>query len=205
MDTKNTATAAAPLLAFHGSEAIKEKYLARVCAHRAADEIRQGYGYWKPDAEGQFRGCAVGCTLHSSDHGAYERELGIPQLLARLEDRLFEGMPAEQALEWPAQFLNAITPGADLRLVWPKFMLWLLADATDGVIKSAKKEATKAAISGVAALFQRWLDGSMPPASEWESARRIAADAAAYAAAYARRKHYGRMATKILELLREAK
>ena len=61
--------------AFHNNPAIKEKYLARVRAHAAADEIIKGQ-YWQ-----NGRGCAVGCTIHSSSHKAYEDELGIPRFL----------------------------------------------------------------------------------------------------------------------------
>jgi hypothetical protein len=63
-------------IAFHGDPAIKAFYLGRVRAHRKADEIRHGF-YWQGG-----KGCAVGCTLHSNSHTAYEDELGIPRILA---------------------------------------------------------------------------------------------------------------------------
>jgi hypothetical protein len=178
------------LVAFHGDPEIKREYLARVEAHRKADEIVSGV-YWE-----RGKGCAVGCTIHGNDHRAYERELGIPTVLARLEDRLFEVLYAtgnvDLAKAWPERFLSAAKPGADLSLVWPKFAVWLLSDAAAGVIRFAKREATKAAIEGVSALYLRWAAGDKPATSEWESARKIAdaaadadaADAAA-AAAYA--------------------
>ena len=74
------------MLAFHGQAKVKAKYLARVHAHRQADEIVKGK-YW---SEG--KGCAVGCTIHGSDHGRYETELGIPRSIAHIQDRLFERM-----------------------------------------------------------------------------------------------------------------
>ena len=54
--------------AFHGDPKVKTKYLKRVRAHRAADQIIHGT-YWEDG-----KGCAVGCTIHSSDHAAYETE-----------------------------------------------------------------------------------------------------------------------------------
>jgi len=39
--------------AFHSDPAIKAAYLARVEAHRQADRLVQGYGYWSDG-----RGCA---------------------------------------------------------------------------------------------------------------------------------------------------
>src|SRR5216684_1861738 len=62
--------------AFHDNEAVKQKYLARLKAHHAADEIIQGTGF------NGSHGCAVGCTLNNYDHLAYEHELGLPQWLA---------------------------------------------------------------------------------------------------------------------------
>ena len=47
-----TATTMKQLISFHGDPAIKEKYLARIAAHAAADEIEKGY-YWEGG-----KGCA---------------------------------------------------------------------------------------------------------------------------------------------------
>lgn len=105
------------LLAFHGDPAIKETYLARVRAHREADQLAQGHGYWHSG-----RGCAVGCTIHGDDHGAYERELGIPAILAFIEDNVFEQLPGDLARAWPENFLAAVPVGADLSLVAPRLL-----------------------------------------------------------------------------------
>ena len=97
--------------AFHGDPAVKEKYLARLRAHHAADEIIQGVGY------NGSHGCAVGCTLNKHDHRAYENELGLPQWLARLEDRIFEGLPPKDAQQFAIDFLEAVPVGADVSKV----------------------------------------------------------------------------------------
>jgi hypothetical protein len=243
MKTKKTPATAPALIAFHGDKSVKKKYLERVRLHAKADEIRSGY-YWE-----NGMGCAVGCTIHSGEHAAYERELGIPMVLARLEDRLFEGMyrhgATAEAKAWPERFLKSIPVGADLSLVWAKFMVWLLDDETDGVVRFAKTESSRAAIQGVSALYRRWASGDKPAITDWESARKIAAAAyadaayayayadaayadaayaaadaayaayayayaaAAYAAAYAadaaRKKHYLKMADKLIELMEGAK
>lgn len=110
------------LIAFHGDPKIKAKYLRRVRKHERADEIMHGR-YWE-----NGKGCAVGCTLHSANHAAYETELGIPQTLARLEDALFEGQTNGAAKAFPARFLKAIKPGADLSRVSWQFLYWLLTE-----------------------------------------------------------------------------
>ena len=192
-----------PLIAYHGKQEIKDIYLARVRAHRAADEIIHGT-YWEDG-----RGCAVGCTVHSSIHAAYETELGIPRILARLEDGIFEALDNGHAQAWPERFLAAITPGADLSMVWPRFTLWLLADPEDGVIR-AKTEPQKKAIIQVSLLFERWVSGAKPSEDEFRGAARSAsasayAAAAAHAAAYAARKASRlKQADKLIELMEAA-
>jgi hypothetical protein len=169
----------ATLRAYHGQPAIKAKYLRRVRAHAKADEIVAGQ-YWE-----NGKGCAVGCTLHSNQHAAYETELGIPEVLARLEDGLFERIykhDAAFAKSWPEKFLKAPKPGADLSMVWPRFALWLLVDPKDGVLRFAKTDKTRKAINGVADLYKRWIGGVKPKRNEWLKARNCAYDAAYYAA-----------------------
>jgi hypothetical protein len=135
------------MLAYHGDPAVKEFYLARVREHQA-DQILQNYGYWHHN-----RGCAVGCTVHGDDHKAYEVELGIPVILARLEDLLFEGMSPMKSKAWPEQFLTAIPVGADLSQIWSKFANWLLVDTEHGFIAAADSDALLSAITGVANFF----------------------------------------------------
>ena len=79
------------MLAFHNDSAIKERYVARVKAHIAADEVIQG-AYWECG-----RGCAIGCIIHSSEHIRYEMELGIPRQIAYLQDRIFENLPLSRS------------------------------------------------------------------------------------------------------------
>ena len=167
------------MIAFHGDPAIKKRFVARVKAHAVADEIIHGV-YWESG-----KGCAVGCTIHGSSHAAYETELGIPQILAYLEDRIFEGMRNGNSKEFPLRFISAIEPGADLSLVWYQFVHWLLVDPEDGVIKFAKTEKTKDAILKVASLYDRAARGETVDRDEWLCARNIASAYASAASAYA--------------------
>jgi hypothetical protein len=208
----------AKLIAFHGDAKIKEEYLARVRAHRAADQIVKGI-YWE-----HGKGCAVGCTVHSGNHAAYETELGIPRILARIEDGIFESLPNGEALAWPEQFLSAINPGADLSMVWPRFAIWLMTDPKHGVLQYAKSDACKKAIQDVANGYALIVNGKAK-GIDWQKLRAAAAAAyaaaaaayaayaaaaaaaAAYAAAYAaaaRNKHRTAQAKKLVEFLSEA-
>lgn len=150
------------VLSFHGREAIKKKYLTRVREHRLADQIIKGH-YWKDG-----KGCAIGCTLHSSNHWAYEDELGIPNQLAYLQDELFEALPNEQAMLFPEQFLEAIPVAVDLYPAFWRFMLFALLDEAQGLMAFNQN---KKAIRQVADFYQRALAGQEISWDEYLTAR----------------------------------
>jgi hypothetical protein len=153
------------LVAFHNDPKIQTKFRARIHKHQVADQLVQGYGYYKDG-----KGCAVGCTLDSNagDHGAYERELGIPRVLAILEDRIFENLPQKEARLWPARFLEAPKLGADLSLVAHHFTIWLLTSPDSLYSKVPMDDADRKIMTDVAALYSRFVAGDKPKDSEWE-------------------------------------
>ena len=164
------------LLAYHNDPKIKAKYLRRVRAHAKADELIKGTG-WEDG-----KGCAIGCTLHAYDHAQYPIELGIPEMLARLEDTIFEGLPNKQAKEWPARFLKAIRPGADLSRVGWQFLYWLI---TKSGIGAYDHPLVKDAVAQVAEVLRapaegRPIDASAAWSAAWSAAR--SAESAASAA-----------------------
>lgn len=207
------------MLAFHNDPGIKRKYLTRVLGHQKSDELIKGQ-YWQ-----NGKGCAVGCTVHSENHMAYETELGIPVAIARLEDRIFENLPNDKAKEWPVRLLNSIHVGADLSMVPSKFLHWLLVNPKDGVIRFAKSKKSVKLIRDVADLYQRKLNGDSPSYQEWRAAYAATAydatayDAAVYDAAVytaynaynaavydaAKKNHYVIMSDKLIELLENEK
>jgi hypothetical protein len=167
------------VIAYNNDAALKERLIATMRAHREAETLVQGV-YWEDG-----RGCAVGCITHKQSYEAWKHyeEWGIPRILARLEDAIFEALPTDEARAWPERFLGAIQPGADLSQVWDRFAVWLLVDPTWGVLQFARTDAQRVAIQRVADLYARRLEGTTVALSDWEAARRAAY--AAYAAAYA--------------------
>lgn len=165
------------MLAYHGRQADKDAILAQLAAHRAADELVQGYGYWEDG-----KGCAVGCTLHSGNHIEYETRFGIPVAIARLEDAIFEGLPVELARQWPERLMMAIRPGADLSRVHWRLMHWLLTDpeVNPGIGHPLVRDAVAACADLMAAL-------AAGDESAWSAANaaRNAAESAAWIAAIA--------------------
>ena len=185
--------------AFNNNPSIKEKYLTRVQEHYKADEIIQGQ-YWE-----NGKGCAVGCTIHSGNHENYELELGIPKVMAYLQDTIFEKLPNELAKEFPIQFLSSINVGADLKNVKNLFMIWLLTDSKYGVLQYADN---KKIVQDIADAFSRDMVNTVL-VEEWKelkynataaaysdskydvySSYSAAFHAAAYAAAYADSSYY---------------
>ena len=166
---------------------LKARIVAQVQAHYDADEIVQGK-YWEGG-----KGCAVGCILHDRDggHSRFPGEFGIPGELARLVDSVFEGLSKAHAKELPLRFVTAIPVGADLSMVIPRFLVWLLMDPTHGVIRLAGYGAP--AVQRVADLYGRAINGGNVTREEWDAAGDAAgaamdardAGAAAWAAARA--------------------
>lgn len=170
------------LIAFHGKQEVKDKYVARVKAHAEADEIIKGI-YWQDG-----KGCAVGCTIEGSEHERYEKELGIPEALAHLEDSMFENLTNGEAKRFPLEFLEAIPVGADLSKIVPQFVIWEFEDKKHGLsqIKEVAEDSEIMEVcEGVVSLYKRVLAGDEPSETEWldmvEKADRAGAGARAWA------------------------
>ena len=158
--------------AYFGDAAIKERYLARVRAHRAADELIAG-------ATGQGgKGCAVWCTFDAYEHARGPIEIGVPTELMELNDFIFESLPrgSEAQMGWPERFLAAPKPGADLRLVWDRFTLWILTEEHPDRGEHCAR---------MGKLFERHVNGDTPTTEEWDQAARDAGAAGAAGAAWA--------------------
>ena len=183
------------MTAFWNRKSIKDKYVKRVLVHAKADQIIQGR-YWK-----NGKGCATGCAVHSSaPHKRYESELGIPETVAYLEDRIFEGLSNGNAKKFAVEFLQVIPVGADLSKVTPKFMVWLMKDLE----KYAKGYPdVLASLHQVRKLYERIIKGGVVSDGEWDSAAWAAAEAARAAAeAAAEADQYKKMGRKLLSLLK---
>jgi hypothetical protein len=203
------------LLAYSHPSISKELFVAEIEAHTAADRFVQGsYGN---DSDETFRGCAVGCSLETvnrklknthvstSDHGAYETYLGIPRVLAKLEDRIFEGLPIAEAKAWPLRFSSAIPQGADLSSVWNEFCPWMLREIVLPTVSDQfpdVRTALERVIKGYETNWQN--DAARAAAYAATDAAAAAARAAADAAYAARAAAYRKMADKLCELLAAA-
>jgi hypothetical protein len=170
------------LKAFHGDKSLKSDLVKEIKWHKEQDKIIQG----TYETNGKY--CAVGCSIHSlnvkkgtsfncHDHTIYETQLGIPESLARLEDIIFEGLTKEKCAEFPLKFIQAIPVGANLAMVAPKFIIFVLNDC----LKNAEPDGVKAITTAIK-LWSSVVAGKNPKPASW-SAARSAAESAAWSAA----------------------
>ena len=213
------------LISFNNDSQLKDDLLLEVKRHEELDMIVQGH-YGREN--GKWTGCKVGCSIHSlnkikgldyrtDDHSAYESGFGVSRIIARLTDRIFEGLPKERMKTFPFEFWSAVPVGKNLDNVWRKFLIWLLVDPQTGVIKHAADDQQRKAIQDVADLLERSLVEKITPeqfrevhnaaraaAAAYAAAAYAYAYAAAYAAAAARKQRFVTMADKLIELLQAA-
>ena len=107
---------------FLNDHELKSGLLTELAWHREQDKLVKG-SYGDQCHNGDFRGCAVGCSIHSlnrlkgvkiktNNHRALAGAVGWPLWLLYLEDRFFEGTPDEYAMQWPERLTRAVPVGA---------------------------------------------------------------------------------------------
>jgi len=156
-----------------------DKLRREVAAHVAADTIIQG-DYWDEETHS---GCFIGCLAHSNDPAVNEAEYGLPIMLQRIAEDIFEALPAADAKVFFAALPDAVgCDGKDLSRVGWQFLA--------AQLRSLPPQAAdiQSAIDPVIAGIDLLANGQDWPADAAKAAAKAAtADAAyaAYAAAYA--------------------
>jgi hypothetical protein len=180
--------------AFVNTEVTRDQLIASLRAHREADRIIAGR-YW-----GNGKGCAVGCSIHDfrpgseGDHSLYPVLFGVPEPLARLQDTIFEGLPADLRPDWPLRFFEAIQEGADLSRVEPAFLLRVQERNRERVqtldLPAYLRDKVTAAIDLALSYLRHWRDTgerheglrsaawSAAESAAWSAARSAAVSAA---------------------------
>ena len=92
--------------------------------------------------------------------------------IAYLEDAIFESLQNGDTKNFPLRFLEAIPVGADLSMVVPKFLYWLLSDEAWGLKPTA--DDVKQAVSAVSECYRRRIAGDEPSEEDWERAGQAA-------------------------------
>jgi len=91
-----------------------QKLKHEVACHVEADRV----------APGSYSTCFIGCLAHGKDDPDYiEAQYGIPLMITRIAESIFEVLPADEAPKFFAVFPEAIgCDGKDLSLVGWKFL-----------------------------------------------------------------------------------
>lgn len=101
---------------------------------------------------------------------------GIPRVVGGLMDRCFERLPAREAGRFAVAAIEAIPGGADLDSVGAQWMLKLLADPREGVLRHTLDGSIQhRAVNRVIDLYRRALAGDDPAPAEWTTAAQAAA------------------------------
>ncbi len=94
----------------------KTRWRATMLEHQEFDRIIQGNWLSGKDDSGIFRGCFFGCAMQT-DILPLEKAIvtmNLPSWLIHLAERIFEGLPAEEAKLFPVQLIDAIPTDTDL-------------------------------------------------------------------------------------------
>ncbi len=168
----------------------KSDFIREIKLHMDADNFIKGvYSVGEDYIKG--KGCAVGCSIKSinkikdtcidnADHKAYAESLGIPLWLAKMEDRIFEGLPLEESKLWPLRFSIAINVGADLSPILNNVLIF--------IVKSTLKYFDNVEYKNIKKIIDDLIVQLQAPNPDKEKLNKIgdaayAASAAAYATA----------------------
>ena len=182
---------------FPHPEVTKNLLVADMIAHREADDfIRGTYGHRDGD---DFRGCAVGCSIHTinrvrgtthhiSDHSALADETGAPEWLFWLQDRIFENLPEPDFKEWPLRFWQTFPEGVDLQPALAPILTRILREIAlpaVGVDEWGVKDAIEAVCAAIESGDKERIQAAARAAAHAHASAYAAAYAVAYAAVYA--------------------
>ena len=167
-----------------------EHLAATVAEHIEADAVVQG-DYWSEDEQ---KGCFIGCLVHADRPDLIEERYGIPVMITKIAEAIFERLPADEAKQFFADFPAAINnDGKDLSRVGWQFLAQTLRDLPSTTAEV--QTVVDLAIAGLDRLAkgEQWptadaaRDAALAAAkaADWAATRAVAwaADAAATAAA----------------------
>ena len=135
----------------------KNKWLKIGIEHQKSDRFIQGNWIKEKGEDGIFRGCFFGCYMQTDDNvlSTAAKEMNIPEWLVRVAEKIFEGLPKEEAILFPVKLIEAIPVNSNLEQVWKNWNYSILMDKNNGQITFVKgdKDVEKAIIK-VANLFK---------------------------------------------------
>jgi hypothetical protein len=160
--------------AYHGNPALKEDLLARVAAHAAANEITKRDGYTRRPSPFHAPGATSWGRDSDAPYVAMEEQWGIPQMLAQLEDVIYQGIPYGDAKAWPWRFAESVPIGVDLSRVCWRYLHGILTEAVANIPPGIVLLGVREAVGQCAEIVGARAGGEQVDAS---AASRAASDA----------------------------
>lgn len=150
------------MIAYHGSQEVKDKYVARMKGIIVHGKLRkEKYGWWDGDS------CELQNIFDSQDLDSKSIEIGIPLVLLSIQNEIFHALhDSEKRVEFALRFLTSIIPGSDLSLVWPMFALWMLEDPNHGARFSTSENKVES-LQRTIALYRKWINKQKPTGAEF--------------------------------------
>jgi len=111
---------------FNNDESLKNELLKDLLRHQELDAFVQGKWLTGEKVEGNgFKGCFYGCTMQTESNaiGKFSEKYSVDLWYCHLTEKLFEGLPKEEALEFPYKSIEIIPLGYDfnrLKSAWFK-------------------------------------------------------------------------------------
>jgi hypothetical protein len=158
-------------------KSVVERLIPLAIKHQKADEYVAGHYEWRGGGA-----CSVGCSIHDlkklgilngvdpGDHAVLAKATDVPEMLWRLSDHIFEGLPKDDRPGWTPRFLKAVAKAKNLANAPARIM----ARLAERLAKDAIRDDVRAACLVGAALWRRRANADEPMKNEWDAARKQA-------------------------------
>jgi hypothetical protein len=114
--------------------------------HQRLDRFAQGVWLQGEKIEGKFKGCFYGCAMQSEEKPieAFCEKYGMSLWIGYWSERVFEGLPKNEAKTWPVQLLESLVNfKGDLEIVKHKLAIKrlssLISDGFPAYVNNAIK------------------------------------------------------------------
>jgi hypothetical protein len=156
------------LRAYHGSEALKKQYVDRVRGAADAD-LLDPHALW---CDRTRRGCLLGCAFEAHPHRVSAQKLvGLPGGLMYIVERVFTFLPDDARAAFSVSFFESPRVGADLRLVVPQLLHWILSDPESPAYAPIQRSKQREAVAANARLYRAWVETGVCPREDRWTAR----------------------------------
>lgn len=115
---------------FYGKESLKKDLIQKVIEHQKADEFIRGNWLGSKTDTGNFKGCFYGCMTQSETNtlAVASKEFGLPLWYVHVTEKIYEGLPDGQWLEFPLQAIEVLPIDLDMNSVRSAFNVKMLQD-----------------------------------------------------------------------------